>query len=658
MFFRSRNHNKITEYLQDHHLIKRPNPIWPKAALILAVAIILSAIVLWPAAVNGYKIYDKVKSLDATAGAILENVSREDLPAVSDDLKSAEDDLSYIQARAKDLGLVLHVPPIGKSYRTADQMLSASINLIQGYRDMIGAFSNLSSATQEGRMALNFSSAEGRRAILKSIVDNRDKIEDSRLKIKSAKAALAGINTDDLTGIFKDKVVYANTLLSEIIGQSETALPLLRYLPELAGYGSEKNYLVLFQNNMELRPSGGFIGSYGLLTVKDGEIIRMQTDDIYNLDKLSKDKMFVPAPWPMTAFNSQKYLFMRDANWSPDWPTDAKEINWFWNAERANAGLPAVKLDGIIAITPDFIANFLELTGPITADGITFDHDNFALQLEKTVEFDYIQRGLPLSQRKSIIGDLSKDLLSRLMSAPPKDLLKIWLVAKKDIEEKQIITWLADSEMQEYIREENWAGEVKQTDGDYLFIVDANLGALKTDSVMKREIKYSLNQDNNGDLIGRAEITYIHAGKAVPALISRYRTFARVYTPADTWYTRAYLKDAKGETELGINKEATIGNELGKRYLAAFITVEPGTSKTLVVEYRLPEKIKADYRNGLYKFSVQKQPGTVGHKLNIDLRFDQPIIAYYAGSLPAKLSGRNLIFNTDLRIDREVTVKF
>lgn len=642
----------------DYHLIKRPKSIWRRVVMIFGVIIIILIIVLLPTAINGYEIYNRVKSLDARTGEILANVSKQDLPAVTSDLKLVEADLSYIKDKAKNLGVILYIPAIGKSSRTADQMLSASISLIQGYREMLGAFTNLTASSQEGQMAINFSSAEGRRLILKSIVDNRGQLENAKIKIKIAKTVLANINTNDLTGVFKEKVVYANSILSEIIGQSETALPLLRYLPELSGYGSEKNYLVLFQNNMELRPSGGFIGSYGLMTIKDGEIIRMTTDDIYNLDKLSKDKMLVPAPWPMTTYNNQKYLFLRDANWSPDWPTDAKEINWFWNTERVNAGLPPVSLDGIIAITPDFIANFLELTGPITADGITFDHNNFALQLERAVEFDYVQKGIPLNQRKSIIGDLSKDLLSRLMSAPPKDLLKIWLTVKKDIEEKQIITWLKDEQMQDYIAQENWAGEVKQVDSDYLYVVDANLGALKTDSVMKREIKYSVSQNSTGELIGRAEITYIHAGKAVPALISKYRTFTRVYTPADTWYTRAYLKDSQGITELGLTKEATIGNELGKRYLATFITVEPGTSKTFVVEYRLAEKLKTDYKTGLYKLVVQKQPGTVGHKFNIDLKFDQPITAYYADTLPTKFLGKNLVFDTDLRIDREVTVKF
>lgn len=656
MFFRRKNW--MEKYIADHNLIKRPKKIWPRAAVIIAAGLVLLLVIFAPAAVAGYQIYRQVKSLDVNAGLIMEAAGRQDLPAISDGLAGIEGDLLFIKSKIKNFGPILLWPPAGKTARTGDQLISACISLLGGYREILNVFSSLAAETEEGRVAIDFSTPAGRRAILKSIVDNRGVLEGAKAKIKIAKAELAAISADDLNGIFKDKIIYANTLLSEAVGQTETALPLFRYLPELAGYGEEKNYLILFQNNMELRPTGGFIGSYGVVTVRDGEITGLMTDDIYNLDKLSKDKMQVPAPWPMTAYNNQKYLFLRDANWSPDWPAAAKEINWFWKTERANAGLAPLELDGIIAITPDFIANFLELTGPIEADGIVFNHDNFTTQLEKAVEFDYVQKGIPLSERKSIIGDLAKEMMGRLLSSSPKDLLKVWLVAKNDIEEKNIIIWLADEEIQNYISQENWTGEVKQAEGDYLYVVDANLAALKTDAVMRREISYGLSLDGSGDLIGRAEIVYRHTGKAVPALISKYRTYTRVYVPADSWFTRAYLQDDQGTTELGLMKEAGIGNESGKRYLGTFLTVEPGASKTLVVEYRLPEKVKAAYAGGSYKLTVQKQPGTAGHKLKISLKFGQPIIAYYAGNLTAKLAGKSLFFETDLRIDRDFAVKF
>ncbi len=656
MFFRRKPW--LANYLTDHNLIKRPTSWWKKLLPVAIVVGVILLIVVVPLGVSGYQIYSKLVNLNKLAEVMIADVKAGKLTEVKNNLSAVEGDLIYIKAKAKLAGPILLWPSIGKTAKTADQMLSASIDLLQGYQQILGVFSDLTSSTDETQVITSFNSPEGKKKMLAAIVKNRSTLEEAKFKIKAAKMELAAINTNDLTGILKDKVIYVNNLLYEITDQSYVALPLFKYLPELAGYGIEKNYLILFQNNMELRPTGGFIGSYGLIKVKDGEIISITTDDIYNLDKYSKDILKVPAPWAMTAYNGQKYLFLRDANWSPDWPTDAEQILWLWDIERANAKLPPQKLDGIIAITPDFIANFLDLTGPITVDGVTFHKNNFAIELEQAVEFNYVDKGIPIEQRKAIIGDLTKEIMKRVMASSPTQLLALWGIMKDNIESKQIIAWLNDATLQDYFSNENWSGEVRAADSDYLYVVDANLAALKTDSVMKRSTSYALSVDANGDLTARAEITYQHAGKAVQALISKYRTYTRVYTPEGTWFTKIYTKDKTGVQNYDLQKNVELKSELGKRSAGVFLEVQPGETKTLVLEYKLPASVKTLYQNGLYKLLVQKQPGTTGHNLGIDLKFGQLITAYHADKLPVSFKGKNLLFNLDLNSDQEVTVKF
>lgn len=650
--------NGWQDYVSNHRIISRPKSFWPPILAIVGVVIIILAIILFPLVTNGYEIYRHVKSLNNRAGLIINGSGLGSPTKLLADLAATRDDLTAIKYRSSQLGLILYVPQINKTSHSIDQMLTASIDLVGGYEEIIKIFSGLQNTNNEGEVVLNFSTAAGRKMILQSIVNNRDSVEKAKLKIQAARLVLSSINTNDLTGIFKTKVIFANQLLSEVISQSELALPLFKYLPELIGAGQTKNYLVLFQNNMELRPTGGFIGSYGVITLRDGEIINVFTDDIYNLDKLSEGKMFVPVPLPLSSYSSQKYLYLRDANWSPDWSTDAKEINQLWEKERANAGLPPLKLDGIVAITPDFIANFLSITGPITEGDVTFTEQNFALALEQAVEVDYAAKGIPLSARKNVIGDLTKELLSRLLALPPQDLMRLWSVIKKDTEEKQIIAWFADAELQNYIASENWSGEVKNREGDYFYVVDANVGALKTDAVMNRSVDYVLSPDGSGDLLGRLAITYQHTSKAVSNLVSAYRTYTRVYTPLGTQFTRVYLEDKKGEQDLVLNKDVALSSELNKQLAGVFFTIDPNKKKTLVLEYRLPENIKKMYQNGLYTLFVQKQPGTAGHKLRIDLKFDQLITAYHADILPTTFYGRNLVFDEDLKADREYSVKF
>ncbi|MFA5124504.1 MAG: DUF4012 domain-containing protein [Patescibacteria group bacterium] len=656
MFFKKKN--KLEQLLQTSPFSKKPKRRWWRFLAPILLLLIIVAAVIIPLAVNGSQIYVRLVAINNRVEPIMAAAARGDFIVIDSQLTAIREDLAVVQVKTKQLGPILWLPAVAKTARTGDKMILATGDLLAGYQEMLSVFSDLSSQTQEQKVVFDFSANESKRQLLASIVKNRNKLEEAKNKIALAKASLNSVSSDDLSGIFQSKVIAANRLLSEVVEQSEVALPLFKYLPELAGYNQEKNYLILFENNTELRPTGGFIGSYGLVTIKDGDIIAIHTDDIYNLDKWSKDKLQVPAPWPMTTYNAQKYLFLRDANWSPDWPTSARQIEWFWNVERANAGLVPAKLDGIIAITPEFIANFLAVTGPITADGITFTSDNFTYQLEQQVEFAYVSQGIDLANRKDIIGDLTKDIVARVTKANATELFQVWLAMKKNIDEKQVLAYMTDSQLQGYLAQENWSGEMKQGEGDYLYIVDANLAALKTDQVMKRTIAYSVNPGANDDLLAKVEINYQHTGRSVPALITNYRSYTRVYVPEGSWFTRAYFKDSKGVQDLSLDKEVEIKNELGKRYAGIFLTVDQGTAKTLVLEYRLPPEVKQLAQDGLYKLSVQKQPGTPGHKLKIDLKFDQRITAYYSKIMPQKVLGQSLLWDTDLLTDRDFFIKF
>jgi len=226
------------------------------------------------------------------------------------------------------------------------------------------------------------------------------------------------------------------------------------------------------------------------------------------------------------------------------------------------------------------------------------------------------------------------------------------------ITEKQILVYMVNPEIQSYFASMNWSGQMNDTGGDYFYAVDANLAGLKTDSVMKRSINYSVTVAANGDLLAHAEITYQHTGKPVKDLITTYRTFTRVYVPSGSSFSQVAIKDETGTKILDLTKDVEIKGELNHTYAGTFFTVEPGKSRTLILDYRLPANIKQLYVDGLYKLVVQKQPGTPGHKLQIDLKFNRLMTAYNSQVFPAKVNGQELWFSTDLTVDREVTVKF
>ena len=159
----------------------------------------------------------------------------------------------------------------------------------------------------------------------------------------------------------------------------------------------------------------------------------------------------------------------------------------------------AQKYDGVIAVTPTFIADLIKLVGPIKVDGIEFTSENFVDTLEYQVEKGFLRANIAEIDRKDIIGDLTSVLMSRLLSLPLTQWKDLFLVMSDDLESKQILIWLDDAAVQNIMVAQNWAGAVDQrSDTDYLMVADANLASLKTDQVMDRSYAYTVAPDGDG----------------------------------------------------------------------------------------------------------------------------------------------------------------
>ena len=485
------------------------------------------------------------------------------------------------------------------------------------------------------------------------------------ISLQNAAPRLLGIKAElelasySLDQIPKNKYLYGfNYKIRELkikIGQIQQiidrAIPVCNTLPNLLGLSNEKTYLLLLQNNTELRPTGGFLGTYSIVKLKNGSIEHFQTDNVYNLDEPNKEKLHIIPPWPLKKYNAVNDWFMRDANWSPDWPTSAEKIEWFYHEE----GGVEKKIDGIIAIDPDFLIPLLKITGPIKVEDVEFNQKNFVYELEYQVEKGYLRQGLNLNDRKEIIGVLGQELLSHIYELPIKEWPDLWQTVKNSIDEKHVLAYFKNQDLQQEVVAQNWGGEVKMTDHDYIMVIDANLASLKTDSVMERGVHYKLTESADGQLIAKVIITYQNNG-GFTWLTTRYGTYTRVYVPkgSELINTIGSMQDR----HTNIAGQTQITEELDKTVFGAFISVEPGELRQLIFEYKLPERIKRHYKNGIYQLIIQKQAGTTGHKLNLDLSLKKEVKSA-STELPAKQTQKGLIkAEGDLRTDRRIQLNF
>jgi hypothetical protein len=364
--------------------------------------------------------------------------------------------------------------------------------------------------------------------------------------------------------------------------------------------GADRTYLVLFQNNLELRPGGGFLGSFGILTLRDGKVVGFGVHDTGNFDGRIPDT--VEPPYPMRETLDIPSWKLRDSNWEPDFSTNAKQAVAFYEM-----GQGAEKFDGVIGITTDVLSSFLSVTGPVEIPGFpgTYDEKNAVIDLEYQVEQGFLEQDVDFGERKSVMSLLGERILERVRELPPQDLFRLFQVVLEDLNRKDIQLWFADEDLQTQAVAAGWAGSFdgKWSD-DYLMAVDANLNSWKTDYVMKRSMHYVVDLSQETPK-AKVTIHYEHTGKERNFMTKDYQTFLRVYVPDGSW-----LGSVSGNA-----KDPVFGTFMGKKFFGVLVHVPLGTSKDVSFEYDLPKDLERDF----YDLKIQKQPGLPGVPVNISI---------------------------------------
>jgi hypothetical protein len=415
--------------------------------------------------------------------------------------------------------------------------------------------------------------------------------------------------------------------------------PWLAILPQVIGHEKERTYLLLLQNNTELRPTGGFIGTYGILKIKNGKVAEFTTDNVYNLDEPAKAYNTKIPPLPLQKYIKQSQWFLRDVNWDPDFPTTAQKAIQFYKDERG----PVKNFDGVIAFTPTLIENLLSVTGAITVDDKEFTTENLIDTLAYHVELGFKEEGINIYNRKEIIDDVAQQLQTKLFSMSVDEIRELVPVIFGALDEKQVMFYFEDELVQGVAQEFIWDGRVREAKGDYVYFVDANLGSLKSDPAINRTISYTLKTLEDDTLQAVASISYEHTGD-FNWKTTRYRTYTRLYAPFGST-----LIEATGNEE-----ELSIADEHNKTVFGTFISIEPSDTETLSFTYTLPKDLSAKILDGEYNLLIQKQAGTHAHELelNIELPFKIDEISQNDN---LNKSGNIINADWDLKIDREIS---
>ena len=608
--------------------------------VVIGLILLLSVVPSWDKLQSVYRQSINGKyHLEAAQNYLLEEQFSEaatELTLARQNFTQAEEDVQELEQKT-----IFKLPVVKGQIEIADEVITIGRSLSTSLEKVAVFATDIMKISESSDLNFEQLSEAQKKEILRRLSELGPELEKSKSEIKNIEVSWNTLSLRRNTLLWQPILSPLKEKLPAVLENFDTLILASNNLPSLVGYPSQKTYLFLLQNNNELRPGGGFIGTYGILKLRNAEILSFETDNVYNLDGRGVGRMKIEPPAPMKKY-LVPYWFMRDANWWPDFPTSARKVEEFYQLEMN----PGENLDGVLAINPQIVEDLLELVGPITVEGVTFNKDNFTQELQYQVEFGYGKKGIPTSERKDIIGTMSKTLEKKVFSLPLNQWPQLIGIIKKNLDEKYALAYLHDAEAQAELEKRSWAGAVNLTEEDYLMVVDANLAAYKTDAKMKKSLVYKLTSQDNS-FQAQTSITYQHNGN-FDVYTTRYRSYTRLYVPAGSKLQSVSV----GGKSIDL-KQVDVYAEFNKTVFGIFFQVEPQTTSTLIFKYQLPASITEKLSDGSYKLVAQKQPGMRTLDMTFDLTFPKKI-----QSFSGQASTKNLTYKAPLSKDEEFEVLF
>ncbi|HEY8109129.1 MAG TPA: DUF4012 domain-containing protein [Patescibacteria group bacterium] len=293
-------------------------------------------------------------------------------------------------------------------------------------------------------------------------------------------------------------------------------------LPDILGEREFRRYLLWFQNPAELRPTGGFIGTLGELTLDRGAVKDLKVESIYNVANQANRTVDEPPPIPFLRFAEQDppVWGLQDANWSPDFPTAAKRFQDFYEQGGRST------TDGVIALTVTPVEDMLRILGPVELSeyGYTLTADNF----QTTIQDDQKERRVVSDEDpKKILRDFLPALLKKLASAPDAKRSQALAVVTKAAKSGDIQVYF-DRERQEALLGTAKASGAHRAYEGALSLIDANIAGFKSSRDISTTLDRTVEVAEGGTVTESVAVERTHSGETETHDNLNY---ARLYLP-------------------------------------------------------------------------------------------------------------------------------
>lgn len=595
---------KIDKKIKNPNSVKKPRNL--KKIILITVGVLLVLFVVIYLPLRG--VYQSTRKVINSARAVSASAKMENLDGIRSNLTEMRKANDELNMSLNWLVWMRVIPFVGGYYSDIKKFSNAS-------QYELTAAQTIADSLDPYKQELGFTGvptpgtdrvAQGIK-ILEKVIPQLDKIQPD---LQKAAEQVKDIDTSKYPTNFgkyrlRAQVEAAKNIITGASYAVTNARPALEVAPSALGASSAKNYLIIFQNDKELRPTGGFMTAYAFMKLDKGRLTSSTSDDIYRLDEkllaVCRNKVCDLAP-PLPLI---KYLpeadgrprtawSMRDSNISPDVPTSMKDFERMYGY--LGEGTP---FDGIILIDTKVVEELIKITGPVEVFGTKYsaepDHrcngcSNVIYELENYAQV--IEKGQ--EDRKAVLGTLMQQILARSLGSSIDKMPQFIDTGVKLANTKDIIFYMHDPKVEKALSELGWTGEVKNTAGDYLYVNNANFAGGKSNLYVTSDVVLDIDTKTSKH---KLTLNYKNPFAYTQWLNNMNRNYVRVYVPQGS-----KLISSKGSDV----KVATIEEELGKTVFEAFVQIRPQNSRQLTFEYQLPKDITANP----YPILIQKQPGT------------------------------------------------
>jgi len=482
---------------------------------------------------------------------------------------------------------------------------------------------------------------------------------------------------------FPERIQSLFQLFDEWLPSAQDGLVMVQVLPNILGHDAPRNYLLLAQNEDEIRATGGFISGVGLLTLDNGDILSLSFQDATTFDAESirtNSTAYDYPPQPLQELMGADYFLLRDANYWPDFPITAQKA-----IELYQIAQPESQIDGVIAIDQQFIAMLVEATGPITvansdrvitgANTVQSFRDAFNIK-EGQTNAEWFQN------RKAFLSTFSAAIRQKIETEPAAlDMVTLARNMFAALNGRHLQLYMADPDVTAVLQQLDWDGRLENpTEQDFLLVLDTSMGFNKTNLYIDRTIAYevdlSINQPQSHlsvryDHIGPASeepcfqyVYYLDAPTYQEVADQCYFNYLRVYAPQNSqlnWMTQHFIPGEMTITGRSWERSGQAINEFANfTTFTNFMMVPRSQTLTTEIVYTLPEMvIQKQGSEQTYQLWLRKQAGMEPEAVIITITLPEraTLLDTQAPEAPM-VDGRLVTFSFDLIEDTLISLSF